>query len=76
MNLHIGKILLIIGIALIILGLILIFGEKIPLLKYFGRLPGDIRVEKENFSFYFPVATCIILSVIITIALKIISKFR
>ncbi|MCL2155643.1 MAG: DUF2905 domain-containing protein [Leptospirales bacterium] len=83
MNNHIGKILVILGIILVILGLIFTYSEKItalsekiPALKLFGRLPGDIRIEKENFSFYFPVVTCIILSIIITFILKIISKFR
>ena len=76
MNYHIGKILLVAGIIITILGLILTFGEKIAILKYFGKLPGDIRIEKDNFSFYFPIATCIVLSIIITVILKIISKFR
>ena len=76
MNHHIGKVLLVTGIIITILGLILTFGEKTAILKYFGKLPGDIRIEKDNFSFYFPVVTCIVLSIIITVILKIISKFR
>jgi len=76
MNEHIGRILLITGIIIVILGLIFTYGEKFALLKYFGRLPGDIRIERGNFSFYFPVVTCIILSIIITLIIKIISKFR
>ena len=76
MNQHIGKILLIIGTIIVILGLIFTYSEKIAWLKYFGKLPGDIRIEKDNFSFYFPIVTCIILSIIITIIFKIISKFR
>ena len=76
MNYHIGKILLIIGTIIVILGLIVTYSEKITVLKYFGKLPGDIRIEKDNFSFHFPIVTCIILSIIITIILKIISKLR
>jgi len=76
MNHDIGKILLITGIIIVILGLIFTYSDKIAVLKYFGKLPGDIRIEKDNFSFHFPVVTCIILSIIITIILTIISKFR
>ena len=57
-----GKTLMIFGAVLLIVGAVLYFGAKIP---WLGRLPGDIHVEKENFSFYFPVVTCILLSVIL-----------
>ncbi len=76
MNQQLGRILLITGAAAIIIGLIFIYGEKFPLLKYFGRLPGDIRIKRDNFSFYFPITTCIILSILATIILRIISKLK
>lgn len=57
-----GKGLIFLGVVIIILGLILIFKDKISILKYLGHLPGDIAVEKENFRFYFPITTCILLS--------------
>ncbi|WP_096892617.1 DUF2905 domain-containing protein [Candidatus Scalindua japonica] len=66
-----GKILIIIGLLLAILGCIFLFGNKIP---FIGKLPGDIAVEKKNFSFYFPVTTCIINSIVLSLILWIFSK--
>ncbi|ACI18302.1 DUF2905 domain-containing protein [Dictyoglomus thermophilum] len=68
-----GKWLIIFGIILIILGLIFVFIDKIPFL---GRLPGDIRIEKKNFVFYFPITTSILLSLLLTIILNIILRLR
>jgi len=59
-----GKMLFIFGIVLIVLGLFLMLAEKIP---YIGRLPGDIIIQKKNFTFYFPIATSIIISIILTL---------
>ncbi len=56
-----GKILLIVGGIIVILGLILIFSQHIPFL---GKLPGDIFVKKDGFSFYFPIVTLLILSIL------------
>lgn len=64
----IARFLIITGIVLIIAGLILFFSGKIP---YIGRLPGDIFIKKENFTFYFPLVTCIVISIIITIILSL-----
>jgi hypothetical protein len=66
-----GKILISIGLLLAILGVIFTFGNKLP---FVGRLPGDIAVERKNYSFYFPVATCIIISVIMSSILWLFSK--
>jgi len=68
-----GKILLIVGGIIVILGLILIFSQHIPFL---GKLPGDIFVKKEGFSFYFPIVTLLILSILITIIVNVILHFR
>jgi uncharacterized membrane protein (DUF485 family) len=65
-----GRLLIIIGIGTAILGFILWSGFA-P--KWLGRLPGDIRIERGNFSFYFPIITCIVISVILTL---IFSLFR
>jgi len=67
-----GKIFLIIGGVIVILGLILIFSQHIPFL---GKLPGDILVKKGGFSFYFPIVTFLILSVLITIIVNVILHF-
>jgi H+/Cl- antiporter ClcA len=70
---HFGKILIIIGIILVIAGLILYFaGDK---LSWLGRLPGDIRIEKENTRIYFPFTTMILLSAVLSIIMWIIRKF-
>jgi len=67
----IGKYLIFLGIIFIILGVIFYFFKGIP---FFGKLPGDIFIEKKNFSFYFPIVTCILLSVIISIILYFFRK--
>ncbi len=59
-----GKLLIILGIMLIIVGFAFVFGDKIPFL---GRLPGDVYVKKERFSFYFPLTTSIMVSVILSL---------
>lgn len=67
-----GKILIIIGIVLIIAGLVIYFaGDK---LTWLGHLPGDIRIEKGNTRFYFPITTMILLSVLISVIMWIIKK--
>jgi len=68
----IGKILLIAGGIIVILGLVLIFSQHIPFL---GKLPGDIFVKKDGFSFYFPIVTFLILGVLITIIVNVILYF-
>jgi len=67
-----GKILILLGILLVILGTIFSFFGKIP---YLGKLPGDIYIKKENFTFYFPLATCILISIILSLIFYLISKF-
>jgi len=67
-----GKILILFGILLVVLGVIFSFFGKIP---YLGKLPGDIYIKKENFTFYFPLATCILISIILSLIFYLISKF-
>jgi hypothetical protein len=68
-----GKILMIIGVIVIVAGIILWFsGNK---LNWLGRLPGDIRIEKENFRFYMPIATMILLSIVVSFIIWLIKKF-
>ena len=68
----IGKILLIVGGAIVVLGLILIFSQYIPFL---GKLPGDILIKKDGFTFYFPIVTFLVLSILLTIIVNIIWHF-
>ena len=62
----IGRTLLLFGVILAAVGLLLIASERFPGLKI-GRLPGDISVERGNFKFYFPLATSIAVSVVLTL---------
>jgi uncharacterized membrane protein YsdA (DUF1294 family) len=67
-----GKLIVIIGVILVIVGLILwLFGSKFG---WFGNLPGDIKIKKENFSFYFPITTMILISIIVSIIIWLIRK--
>ena len=59
-----GRILMLMGAALLILGALLSFGPRVP---WLGRLPGDIVIERDNFRFYFPIATSIVISIILTL---------
>lgn len=72
-EIYIGKFLILVGILIILIGVLLLFAGKIP---YIGRLPGDIVIQKKNFTFYFPLATSILLSILITFILWILSRFK
>jgi hypothetical protein len=70
---ELGKLVVIIGVIITLVGIIL-WGGFAP--KWLGRLPGDIRIEREHSAFYFPVVTCIILSIVLSLLLSIFSIFR
>ena len=62
---EIGKFVVILGVLLVVVGVLL---WRFPgLFAWVGKLPGDIAVQKGNFSFYFPVVTCIVVSIILTL---------
>ena len=65
-----GKFLIIAGVALVVLGLLLMAGVK---LSFLGRLPGDIAYRGRNGTFYFPVVTCLLVSVVLTIVFWLVS---
>lgn len=66
-----GKMLILLGVFIILVGLFLLIGEKIP---WVGRLPGDIIIRKKNFTFYFPIVTCILISIILTLLFMLFRK--
>jgi Protein of unknown function (DUF2905) len=69
-----GKILIVLGIVLAAVGVLLTFGGRLPFrLK---RLPGDIVYQGRNGSFYFPVVTCVLLSVVLSLLLWVVNHFR
>ena len=65
---ELGKFVVVIGIILTLFGLVMWSGFA-P--KWLGRLPGDIRIEREHSAFYFPIVTCIILSIVLSLLLSI-----
>jgi len=68
-----GRFLIILGIICLILGLLLSYTNIFSYLKL-GRLPGDILIKRENFQFYFPITTSILLSLVITLIVYLIRK--
>ena len=66
-----GKLLILIGLALIVVGLIWLAGERLGL----GRLPGDIVVEREGFRLYIPLMTSLIVSVVLSLALWLFTRW-
>lgn len=70
---YIGKFLILVGIIIIIVGVLLLMAGKIP---YIGRLPGDIVIQRKNFTFYFPLATSILLSILITLVLWFLGRLK
>lgn len=72
MNQQLGKYIIIAGIAMVVIGIVIFFFHN--KLHWLGRLPGDIRVDKENFKFYFPITTMIIISIILTLLMYLFRK--
>ena len=66
-----GKMLILLGVFIILIGLFLVLGDKIP---WVGRLPGDFVVKKEKFTFYFPLTTSILISIILTLLFTLFRK--
>ena len=66
-----GKMLVIFGIVIAGIGVLLLVGDKIP---WMGRLPGDIMIKREKFTFCFPIVTCIIISIILTLVFSLFRK--
>lgn len=69
-----GKIIVIAGVLLIVIGLVMSYGKNIPVLNKLGHLPGDVIIKKENFTLYFPWVTCLVLSLIMYIILNLLRR--
>ncbi len=68
-----GKWIIIAGVLIILIGVVIyFFHDK---LRWIGRLPGDIRIERENFRFYFPFTTMLLASVVVSLLIRIIKRF-
>jgi len=70
---EVGKSIVIIGVVTTLVGLVMWSGIA-P--KWLGRLPGDIRIERQHSAFYFPIVTCIILSIVLSLLFSLFSIFR
>ncbi len=68
---EIGKLLILFGVILAVVGVVLVFADKVPFL---GKLPGDILIRRKNLTFYFPLATSIIISLGLTLLFRIWSR--
>lgn len=66
-----GRLLIFAGLAIAALGVLLALGGRIP---YLGRLPGDIFVQRGQSNFYFPIVTCILISVVLTLLLNLFAR--
>ena len=71
---QVGKFLVIAGVLLVVVGLLLTGGARVPFFGL-GRLPGDITYRGKNVQFYFPLVTCLLLSVALTLVLWLVSHF-
>jgi len=69
---HLGKMVVIAGIALVVIGLLLMAGSRVSSFGL-GRLPGDIAYKGKNVTFYFPIVTCLLLSAVVTLVVWLIS---
>ena len=59
----VAKTIILVGAIMVVMGAIVLLADKIP---WLGKLPGDIHIQRENFSFYFPITTCIIISILVS----------
>lgn len=70
---EIGKSIIFIGILIVIIGIMLLFSDRLPL--NLGKLPGDISYKKENFSLYFPITTTILISIVLSLLFYLFGRF-
>jgi hypothetical protein len=70
---EIGKLLLMVGIVISLLGLVLMLAGKLNI-PWLGHLPGDLSFRGKNFSFYFPITTCLLVSIVLSIVMWLISR--
>ena len=74
LELHpLGRALIALGAVLLLAGVWILVGHKLP---WLGRLPGDIAIRRDNFSFYFPLTTCLVISVVLSLILWLVGRSR
>jgi hypothetical protein len=67
----IGRTLLVVGVLIAIVGGLVLIGGQLP---WLGRLPGDISVQRDNFRLYVPLATCLLVSIVLTVVLNLLTR--
>ena len=67
-----GRTLILIGVVLIVVGVLVTLGERLPI--RFGRLPGDIVIRGKNGAFYFPIVTCLLLSIVLSLMMWLFNR--
>ena len=74
---HLGKVFVGVGLCVVLVGVLLLIADRVSgignLIGWFGKLPGDISIRRDNFSFSFPIVTCLLLSVILSLIFYLIS---
>ncbi|HJR77098.1 MAG TPA: DUF2905 domain-containing protein [Nitrospiraceae bacterium] len=72
-----GRALILVGLGIVVVGILFSLADRFPGwssgLSWIGKLPGDIAVKRDNFSFYFPIATSVVLSVLLTLLFSLLS---
>lgn len=68
-----GRVLIVVGIFFLLAGVMVQIGPKLP---WLGRLPGDIAIRRDGFAFYFPLTTCLLASVLISVIVWVLGRFR
>jgi DUF2905 family protein len=66
-----GRVLIVAGLVIAVLGVVLLFVGRVP---WLGRLPGDIHIERDNWSFHFPIVTSLLLSLLLTVIFYLIGR--
>jgi hypothetical protein len=67
----IGRSLIILGLVIVLVGIVVTMAGKLP---WLGRLPGDIAIKRENFSFYFPLGTCLLISLLLSLVMWLLRR--
>ena len=69
---QLGRMLIVVGIVAVVVGLLIVFGSRLPF--RIGRLPLDIQVQRGNYSFYFPLGTSILVSIVLTLVFGLLNR--